>query len=538
MSTVSSAQTIALAGLLNGQGLTTSQSMLSVLSEFNTKSFIVLINNIYAGGGNSTAGNVAGLTSSISSLPKWVTGRDSNVAIASTVTTRANTILVNSVSGYKNFSTFLSQASGFCSAVLPWYASLQKYEGQSFANIGLGSRTYTDMTSGGATRYFAALKNNPEGLNQAIKDLAAAIRLLGTAFDFSVLNLAFSPSNFLENLRRQGLGPQVAPYLRTVYTDQTARNDQQLIEMFQDVTDYDLTKILNVVGLQTRPGVRIESLADLFDSKKMLPQNLQALAPSGVMTDLNSSFGQLGGNYTSGEDVATYLDSLVTTENLPQLEAQSQPLPADVVSTIEPTIGRGLGTGPLGNPRIVDFIGTVAGSNVTPNFRTINNAHAYISGAGLILAVQSALTAIYNNDKSGSPVGSLDPLNNAISNFNNSLNSSPLLSDANTAITNTLSQLSRETALCSLAGINLSSPSTISSSVPLMSMSRSLPTYGVDNSQLGYEEIFSNIADQNSKYGDAVRASLQEGKNQNAQLLVNIPDNFSADYTKTLRTTA
>jgi hypothetical protein len=69
-------------------------------------------------------------------------------------------------------------------------------------------------------------------------------------------------------------------------------------------------------------------------------------------------------------------------------------------------------------------------------------------------------------------------------------------------------------------------------------MSRSLPTYGVDNSQLGYEEIFSNIADQNSKYGDAVRASLQEGKNQNAQLLVNIPDNFSADYTKTLRTTA
>ena len=137
MSTVSSAQTIALAGLLNGQGLTTSQSMLSVLSEFNTKSFIVLINNIYAGGGNSTAGNVAGLTSSISSLPKWVTGRDSNVAIASTVTTRANTILVNSVSGYKNFSTFLSQASGFCSAVLPWYASLQKYEGQSFANIGL-----------------------------------------------------------------------------------------------------------------------------------------------------------------------------------------------------------------------------------------------------------------------------------------------------------------------------------------------------------------------------------------------------------------
>jgi hypothetical protein len=95
--------------------------------------------------------------------------------------------------------------------------------------------------------------------------------------------------------------------------------------------------------------------------------------------------------------------------------------------------------------------------------------------------------------------------------------------------------LSRETALASLAGMNLSSPSSINSSVPLMSMARSLPNYGSDTS-LGYEEIFSNIADQNSKYGDAVRASLQEGKNQNAQKLVNIPDNISADYTKILQT--
>lgn len=139
MTTVSSAQTIALAGLLNGQGLTTSQTMLSTFNTFNSQTFVTLINNIYAGS-NSTASNVAGLTSNIALLPKWVTGRNANISISTTVTTRASTILVNSVSGYKNFSTFLSQASGFCSAVLPWYASLNKYQGQSFSNIGLGDR--------------------------------------------------------------------------------------------------------------------------------------------------------------------------------------------------------------------------------------------------------------------------------------------------------------------------------------------------------------------------------------------------------------
>jgi hypothetical protein len=184
MTTVSSAQTIALAGLLNGQGLTTSQTMLNTFNTFNSQTFVTLINNIYAGGGNSTASNVAGLTSNIALLPKWVTGRDSNISITSTVTTRANLILINTVSGYKNFASFMSKAAGFCSSVLPWYASLNKYQGQSFSNIGLGSKSYTDLTSGGATRYLAVLKNNPEGFNQSIKDLATAVSLFGTAFDF------------------------------------------------------------------------------------------------------------------------------------------------------------------------------------------------------------------------------------------------------------------------------------------------------------------------------------------------------------------
>lgn len=535
MTTVSSAQTIALAGFLSGQGLTTSQSMLTTLSSFDSQAFVALINNIYTGGGNSTASNVSGLTSSISLLPKWVSGRDSNVQITSTVTTRANLILVNSVSGYKNFASFLSQASGFCSAVLPWYGSLQKYQNQSFANIALGAKKYSDLTSGGTTRYLEPLRNNVEGFNQAIRDLANAINSLGAAFDFSNLNVAFTPLNFLENLRRQGLGSILAPYLRTIYEESTPRNDSQLIEMFSDVQGYDLSKILSVLDITLRIGVNIQSLADLFDSKKMLPGNLQVLTPTGSMTDLSESVGQLGGNYTSSAELSNYLNSLVTTDNLTQLETADSPLPADVIATIEPTVGKGFGTGPIGNPRIVDIIGTVAGSNVTVNFRTINNAHSYIQQSGLITSVQNQLTAIYNNDKSGSPVGSLAALNSAILSFNNSLNSSPILNEANVQVNRTLSQLSRETALASLAGMNLSSPSSINSSVPLMSLARSLPNYGSDTS-LGYEEIFSNIADQNSKYGDAVRASLQEGKNQNAQKLVNIPDNISADYTKILQT--
>jgi hypothetical protein len=510
--------------------------MLNTLNTFNSQTFVVLINNIYAGGNNSTAGNVVGLASNISLLPKWVTGRNANVAITSNVTTRANLILVKTVSGYKNFASFLSQASGFCSAVLPWYGSLQKYSNQNFSNIALGAKKYSDFTSGGATRYLEPLRNDPKGFNAAIRDLAAAIGSLGTAFDFSNLYLTFTPLNFLDNLRRQGVGSILAPYLRTIYQETTPRNDSQLIEMFKDVRGYDLSRILTVLNVTTRTGVVLETLADLFDSKKMLPNNLHVLTPKGSMTELINSIGQLGGSYQSSTELANYLNSLVTTENLTQLEAEDKPLPADVVATIEPAIGKGYGTGPIGNPRIVDILGTVAGANVTVNFQLINNAHAYLQQSGLITSVQNQLTSIYNNDKSGSPIGSLTALNSAILAFNNSLNSSPILNQANTQINNTLTQLTRETALSSLVGIDFSSPSSISSSVPLMSMARSLPGYGAETT-LGYNEIFSNIADQNSKYGEAVRASLQEGTNQNAQRLANIPDNISADYTKILQTT-
>jgi hypothetical protein len=65
----SSAQTIAAAGMVNGQGTAPSQDMNAEFSKNNSKPIITIINQIY-GTSPNTASNVAGLHDTILKLPK------------------------------------------------------------------------------------------------------------------------------------------------------------------------------------------------------------------------------------------------------------------------------------------------------------------------------------------------------------------------------------------------------------------------------------------------------------------------------------
>lgn len=521
MSTVSSAQTIALTGLLNGQGIKPSPSMFQKFATFDQLPVVTIINNMFAGTSN-TVSNVSGLYNSINTMPKWISGRHANVKISNVAGTSANLILGNGVSGIKNFATFLSQASSFCSTVLPWHGAINKYEGKEFADLGLQNKSYSDITSGGITGRFQGLKSYPGGIQTGLNDLADAIVSFGTLYDFTNLLTAFTPSGFILNLQNQGIAGLSESRLND--TDEAI-----VLKAMSQVSGEIINTIKNQTGVVLPSQSNITTLADFFDSRKMFSGALSRyLTPSGSMQELANSLGKIGGTYRNGNELSEVLRKTTATNNLTNLEATETPLPQSDITAISSKIGRDssgkLGTGPIGNPIMKDILGSVGGVNITKNYDTMIIAQQKIN----LTSLKNELQSIYSQDKTpGGYSGTLTTLNNIISTLNNSTDVAA--TSANVSVNLVLDQLTREETLRPLAGIDLLSPLVINGSTMVINMAKQLPNFGKDSQQLGYEEIFTNIADSSNRYGDAVLASLSEGKTKSVQQSAGIPDNISAN---------
>ena len=92
----------------------------------------------------------------------------------------------------------------------------------------------------------------------------------------------------------------------------------------------------------------------------------------------------------------------------------------------------------------------------------------------------------------------------------------------------------RETHLQGQAGMDINNPPSIRSATGVLGMASSLPKYGVDKQQMGYNTVFTNIADTRTVYGEAVQVALLEGRNQSRQSANGVPDNITADPTAIL----
>jgi hypothetical protein len=534
MSTVSSVQTIALDGLLNGQGLRPSSDMFANFNAFDALPVVVIINNMYAGTSN-TVSNISGLYGSIASLPKWVTGRNANVKISDTVGTSANLILGTGLPGIKGFVSALDLSTGFCAQVLPWHAAVNKYDGKKFQDLGLQNRSYTDITTGGIAGYFSALKTDSRGFQAALSEFATAVGKFGTAYNFRDLTATFTPSGFIKNLQSQGIGTV------SLSTNGYFYSDDELLDSLKSISGSALQKIITQTGIQTyQSGAApaFGTLADFFDANKILPEGSRKLTPLGKMQDLQSLLENIGGSYQSSTDFARLIGSIQTTDTLDKLEELDAPLPDSVIASMSAKIGRAtdgsLGTGPLGNPVVKDLMGIVGGINVTDNYATMINGHGLLSSSNALQNLISALQNVYTNDKSSTPV-TVTSLNSAISAFNTAVQNYAAATAANTAINNVLGQLYRESTLRSLAGITLPDPFPQTTSTPIMSLAKNLPGYGVDQQQMGYGEIFRACADISTSTGAAILATLNEGTNQAATKNVRIPDNISSDATQQLK---
>lgn len=559
----SSAQTIAAAGLVNGEGVAPSQDAASQYSTNNSKPIVVVLDSMftnYPNGqpatGPNTVSNVYGLYESIKLLPSWVTGRSGYKKTSAQASAQASQIMGSGTSGVQGFATTLNQSAGYGQASLGWHAAIQQYQGKKFDDLGLQNKSYQDIASGGLTGHFSALKTAPGGTQGAFQDLGSFVTSYGNGIDVSKLNDMFGPAQFVLKLRKNGLSNlgAVDANLATlkIFTDEEVKKaDYKVVRKTLDMANdsYVVDTVISSLGIKVPNGVKINNLGDLVDSNKMLPPSLRKLAPSGNLSDLNGPMGNMGGNFSSPTQLGKFFGQ-AEIPSYPRLDAQKQPLTDAQIAALAPTIGYGnlpavdgvsapIGTGPIGNPTITDMLGSASGTGFTDNYKKINAAHDKIMNSQVGQDVYNALKAVRDSDKT--PPYTVSPtltstLDTKISVFNKAVKDDPEIKAAQMAMVGSIMQLARSDALLPQAGITLGSPPAVNGMTGVLNMAGNLPKYGVDKQQMGYNKTFAGVADKNSIYGEAILVSLLEGRNATRQTSAGVPDNITADPMRILGT--
>jgi len=201
----------------------------------------------------------------------------------------------------------------------------------------------------------------------------------------------------------------------------------------------------------------IQSLADVGDPTKLDPSSASGV--SGGVPGLTVQLNNMGAASIKNASAAPGLFGMIQSVQTP-LSTASFPdlggLIKDHQSTIDSLTGSG--NGPLGLPSMTDFTEHLAGGP----------------------SITSFLQNVGNN-----------------------------VADAISALT---SSISSAAGLFTTAGVDLTTPppNTLGTA---MSFAQNLHKYGADTSGSGIADVLHNLADTSTAYGEAIKASLAEGKN-------------------------
>lgn len=234
-----------------------------------------------------------------------------------------------------------------------------------------------------------------------------------------------------------------------------------------------ITTVLDQFGAAApKVGVGgIQSLKDLTDIKKIAP------SLSGVTTDLagiGSKLSNMGASFTDAGKAEEMFKNIAAPV-IPTLNSSAKTL-SGAISGLKSGIENmtGTGSGPLGMPSMQDFMETVCGG---------------------------------------------PKINSMISSFSTTTGNAALQSLAGTVetfVTDTASLLSK-------AGINLDDPPAPPSLSGALSFATNLHKFGADISGSGVSNMLSSMSVPGTAAGDAIKASLIEGKNKLAMSAAGIP---------------
>jgi hypothetical protein len=482
-------------------------------------------------------GSLSGSLSGLSASTPKLGGADSLAAkLGSLVPSNSSvTKLTDSVPSFQNPRALFGAAQNVSSQLSGLASSLNSAGPSVIA--GLGSKI------GGLASSFQGIGQNldpaalakgqavlkSESLNNGLADIGSGVKNFGSLYDFTDLQ-SLGPVNLLKSLQNQGLAESLGINATIDAYGADPSNPSEvppaiIAAALENVTDDDLQKLIDQTGvvLVQQP----QTAADLLDPSFVMPPAAVAflgIQPgSGGMLNLRNGLTNLGVQGDNAK-IGAYVESLKVKATA-FLDQVTELLPQSVKDTLGPLTGSGNGL--FGNPTVSDMIGTAAGATHKDSFDKINATLSSILnspvGQQLYSTGQALVTAILNNNVTTQYTAFQTAVNNFNSTAQTNSDLQTAVTTAETALTASQTHLANEVSNLNLAGINLSSQPTPPSGVAsIMNMANKLHDYGVDKQQLGHNELFSGLAT-DSLTGDAIIASLQEGRNLAKSYALGLP---------------
>lgn len=420
------------------------------------------------------------VTSTISGmLAKAVTFANSNPTLSASLTSAANALDTQSkqllpASNPAAFGQVVMQAQGHISDALEIKSATSFIANTSYGDYGSGISNISSMAT--------------QGIDKVLGDLpsaAKAFEAAGPAFDLKDMNNFGSSTGLINKISSLKLGNRsgLNSSLTKAGVDLTRLNDpvyaSSIDKVMGSMTDpkiiSTITKQMGIVppagktifpsvgsGIAPVVGIGgIQSLKDLTDVKKLTnPSDI-----AGMSVDLKGIAGKLGDMGATFPNPAAAANMLneITIPNVPKLDAFAPSLNGlmgDLKSDIDGMTG--LGNGAHSLPNMTDFTQAAAGG---PKINEM--AAALASGSESEIALATAgITSMVNTTSS----------------------------------------------LLSKAGVDLTTP-TPPSLASIKSFGMGLHTLGADVTGSGVPNVLENMATDDA-YGEAIKASLAEGKNK------------------------
>jgi GH24 family phage-related lysozyme (muramidase) len=408
------------------------------------------------------------------------------------------------------------------------------------------------------------------GMSSLTSNLPAAasnLQNLGTFDTTNMLRLQ-QPARVAKQILNAGLGNT------TGLTQKLVKNNIPIAGIDNPQYDAKVQSILNsindptavgAVSSQFNLGKKIDHLGQLTDMSYMCP-DLYSTGPSKSFSDLGQHFTSLGVTKAKTfDDIGTALSKTDAGLDLNHMSQMSTPIYPQAVSKLYQTFGYGGGS--IGEITMADFIGTPAGYIHNDTLPVITDANNILMGTADGVELNSRITVLnkllsgqYHVNGDGGGGGA--PASSDTININGTIyttldaavdaqitsieaqlsvikaSSNPTIQSAiqasEAAHAASCAQILKENHHCTAMGVDIFAP-VQNNPISAYVFADGLPYYGQQNGYGQMGDYLERVA-QDNIYGDAIKASMRQGRNAAAleTLGVNV-ERFKLPHSKYLR---
>ena len=561
-------------GLLTNQGLQTPIALTNSVANYNSVTVVNQLEQITANAvtilGNADV-TLGLLTLGNATMPAATNAIPYNYA--NTVAVAYPTGLTGYVTDRANYFLGNGDLTKFAQII---YAS-QNYIQQSTAYINAANNANLNDPTFNFPGENNLITANFSDFATDLKSFGQDFARLGSVINLKNINNIGSPVTVLQNLAanggltngviqallRQGLSAETINKLSDINYPVTANDNLTIYNALLTVTGNDLTQALTVLNCQT---LGFATLADTLNPAKLFPNsyttitvrvagnliNVYSPTPPNTINPLLPNLGTRltavipadqaqawyalerdfnavkGLDHMTTQSAGLLIETLETVTDLPLIATFDQFVPASTQLYWNSEFG--MGTGPGNTITAYDILGTAVGSPETVeltaavanlavfDFGNLSTVYSYMANtlAGDYGNVLGNITLPY--DATVYPNANVAFTQSLIPNAQANLTS--IVATDTQANTNlwtswqTISyQLYRENDFLSISGLLEANALLSNSTTSTLSLINSLHNFGLDIGANGYSNLFTTLANTQTIYGQAVVASLREGRN-------------------------